>query len=104
MDASWLVSSACGRKLRIFIDNKPNMSQTGDVATQKTNGILGCMKYKSQIKSRYNYILLCSDITWEFCIQFWIPSFKKDIHKLECTHTRITKRMEAMPVERAGCV
>ena len=102
---TWLSNTISEKDLGIVVDHKLNMSQQGDVATKKTNAILGCINRSTVSKSCKVLIPLYSALIrphLESCVQFWKPHLKKDAEKLEQVQrrtTRMIRGLETKPCE-----
>ena len=99
MGDTWLDSSVCEKDLGVLVDNKLNMSQQCDKAAKKANSLLGCIA--RSIESRAREVIMPLYFAWvrphlEYCVQFWVPQFQKDIDKLECVQRRATRMVEGL--------
>lgn len=54
--------------------------------TKKSTSILGCLRISNMSRLRNIILPLYSALMWmhlEFCVQFWVPQYKKDKDLLE---------------------
>lgn len=76
--------------------------------SREVNSILGCIKRSTTRRSREGIIPFYSTLMRlhrEYCMQFWLPQYKKDIDKLEQVHCGATKLIWAgrtWPVRELG--
>jgi len=68
---------------------------------KKASGILGCIKKCVASRSRQMILLTNSALMrphLDYCVQFWVPQFKKDRDLLEGVQQRVTKMMTAWSI------
>jgi len=99
LGADLLESSSVERDLGVLVDDRLTMSQQRALAAKKANGILGCSK--KSVASRSSEVLLTLYTALvkphlEYCIQFWVPQFKKDEELLERVQRRATRMMRGL--------
>ena len=91
--ADLLERSSAEKDLSVLVGNRMAMSQQCALVAKKVNSILGCIKKSVPCRSREVILHLYSTLVrphLEYCVQFWIPQFKKDSDLLERVQQRAT--------------
>ncbi|CAM5092187.1 unnamed protein product [Eretmochelys imbricata] len=92
-----LGSNTVERDLGVIVDRKLNMSQQCNIVAKKADIIMGCISRSIVSKTQEVILPLYSmliRLQLEYCVQFWIPHFRKDVDKLEKVQKRATKLLK----------
>jgi len=99
LGVEWIESSPEEKDLRVFVDEKLNMTWQFALTAQKANCILDCIKRRMPSRSREGILPLCSTLVrphLESCIQLWSRQHRKDMDLLEWVQRRATKMIRGM--------
>ena len=94
------IESSPGEKdLGVLADEKLSMTEQCELAAQKANSILGCVKRSVVSRSREAILLLCSILVrphLDPCFQLWSPQHRKDMDLLDWDQRRATKMIQGL--------
>ena len=91
--------SPAERDLGVLVDIKLNTNQQRALAAGRANHILGCIKHSVASQLRKVIVLLYSALMQphpEYCVQFWVPLYKKYIKLQESVQRRVTKMVKGL--------
>ncbi|CAM4548729.1 unnamed protein product [Lepidochelys olivacea] len=82
------------KDLGVLIDHRMTMSRQRDVAAEKANTVLGCIRQGITSREKEVLVPLYKALVrphLQYCVQFWSPMFKKDEFKREQVQRRATR-------------
>jgi len=94
-----LECSSVERDLGVLVDDRLTMRQQCTLVSKKANGILGCIRRRAASRSREVLLpFYTAPVSphLEYCVQFWVPHFKKDEELLERVQWRGTRMMRGL--------
>ena len=91
---SLLVSAEVEKDLGVIIDAKMNMGRQCGDAVRKANRTLSCIHRCISSRSKEVILRLYAALVrlqLEYCVQFWVPHFKRDVDSMERVQRRATR-------------